>query len=150
MRAAVQAAKMTVSPQPAKLVRGPLDERGREPTQRLPVRQCQCPGVVQFVFGLLVVPLPAGHPGGVAVDDPVADSLFHDPDQNGEAVFHGGPAALVGDPPVHRPVDGTVGDHPHGQVPERWDDALAPPGEVGVEGLGFQAAQRQRHHGVAV
>jgi hypothetical protein len=82
-----------------------------------------------------VLALPAGDPGGVDGDDPVADGLFHDADEDGEAVLDGGAAVLVGDPAVDGAVDGAVGDHPDGEVPEGRDYTAAPAGEVGIERL---------------
>jgi hypothetical protein len=116
----------------------------------LPIGKRQGARIVELVFGTLVIALPADDAGGVAVDDPVSDRLFHDPDQDGQAVFDRGPTALLGDPAVNGAIDGPVGDHAQRQVPECGHDPFAPSGQVGIEGLALQAAQGQRHDGVAV
>jgi hypothetical protein len=68
--------------------------------------------VVELVFGALVIALPADDAGGIAVHDPVSYRLFHNPDQDGQAVLDRRPAALFGDPAVDSAVNRPVGDHP--------------------------------------
>lgn len=107
-------------------------------------------GIVELVPRPPELVLPAGHAGGVAVDDAVTHRLFEDPYERGEAVLHRGAAALVRDPAVRRTVHGAVRDHADGQVPEGGHDAPSPAGEVGVQGLRFEPAQREPHHRIAV
>ncbi|MFE4369216.1 LysR family transcriptional regulator [Streptomyces sp. NPDC056835] len=59
-----------------------------------------------------------GDPGRVDGDQPVADGLLHDADEDGEAVLDGLPALFVGDPAVDGAVDGAIGDHPDGEMPD--------------------------------
>jgi hypothetical protein len=97
MRAVVQAAKTAMSPAGVLLV-GAGDASRGEWLQRIPVAQREGPGFVEFVFGQLVLALPPPDPGGVDGDEPVADGLLHDPDENREAVPDGGAVLTVGDP----------------------------------------------------
>jgi hypothetical protein len=98
---------------PALEVIGRLDnERRGQVAERLPVGQRQCARVIELVFGALVIALPAHDAGGISVHDPVSDRLFHDPDQNGQAVLDRRTAALLGDPAVDSAVHRPVGDHP--------------------------------------
>jgi hypothetical protein len=65
----------------------PGHQSSSEPDQRFPVGHRERAGVVQFVFRQPVGVLPAGDPGGIAVDDAVPYGLFHDAHQNRQAVF---------------------------------------------------------------
>ncbi|MFE7039655.1 hypothetical protein ACFU9X_09440 [Streptomyces atratus] len=132
------------------VVVGSVGECLGEAEQGGPVAQGEGAGVVEFVLGLFVLALPAGDSGGVDGDDPVADGLFHEADEDGEAVLDGGAAVLVGDPAVDGVVDGAVGDHPDGEVPEGRDHTAAPAGEVGIECLELWAPQGQVHIACAV
>ena len=71
-------------------------------------------GVVEFILGALVLPLPAGDPGGVSLEDSVSNRLFHYTHQYGDAVLDRRFAALVSDPAVYCTIDSTVGDHSNG------------------------------------
>lgn len=130
--------------------RGHFSTRSRAYRQRLPIRQGQRARIIEFVFRALKVTLPAGHPGGVAINDPVAHALLHDADQHGQAVLHRRATAPIRDPAVDHTVNGTVGDQSHRKVPEIRDNALTPPCQVRIEGLALQTAQGQRHHPLAV
>ena len=46
-------------------------------------------GLTTLLIGALVIALPPDDVGRIAVEDPVSDCLFHDPDQDGQAVLHG-------------------------------------------------------------
>ena len=56
----------------------------------------------------------------------------------------------VGDPGVDDTVDGAVADLGDRDVPERGQNAQAPAGHVGIEGLRFESAHREGHDGLAV
>lgn len=115
-----------------------------------PSRQGEGPRVAEFVLGLFVELLPAGHPGGVDGDDAVADRLLHDANQYGDGVLDRGAALFVDDPVLHGAVDDAVGDHSYGKVAQSGDHAHPPSREIGVEGLQLQPTQREVHVRVAV
>ena len=97
----------------------------------------------------LVLALPAGHSRRIAVDHAVSDRLLHHPDQHGEAVLDGRPAALISDPAVHGPIHRTVRDHPTGRWPRPAQRACASrPGTDRASWL--QASQSETHHALAV
>jgi hypothetical protein len=125
-------------------------ERVGQCEEGLPVGQGQRAWVEEFVLGLLVELLPAGHPGGVDLDDAVTDCLLHDADQDGDGVLHRGAAVLVGDPVLHGAVDDTIGDHPHREVAQGGDHTHPPPRQVGVQRFQLQAAQGEIHVRFAV
>jgi hypothetical protein len=122
----------------------PGDERGRELTERLPVGQRQRARIVEFILGTLVLALPANDPSGVSPDHAIPDGLLHNANQHREAVLDRRPAALLGDPAVNSTVNGPGSDHSNRDTTERGHDALAPSGQVRIEGLALQAAQRQK------
>jgi hypothetical protein len=90
-----------------------LDERGGQLHERIPVRKSQGTRIVEFVLNPVVQPLPALDSRWVAaLDDLVTARLFHDANENREAVLDRGDTATVVDPFDHRTVNSTAAAQP--------------------------------------
>ena len=150
IRAAVHAAKITTSPPAGEVVRRAGYQSVCEQAEGRPVGQRKRARVVKFVFRTLKLPLPTAHSSWVPVNDPVAVRLLHHSHQRSQAVLHRRAAAAIRDPAMDGAVNGTGRDHPYREVTEGRHNPLAPPRQVRVEGLGFEAAQRQHHVRCAV
>ena len=150
MRAPVQAAKMTTSPQPRKWSADRATRASASRVQGCPVGEGEGTRIIELVLGLAELVLPTGDASGVAIDDSVAHGLVEYPDEYRQAVLDRRAAAFVSDPAVDGPVDGAVSDHADREVTQGGDDTTTPAGQVGIERLGLQAPCGERHDGLAV
>ncbi|MDT0353100.1 hypothetical protein [Pseudonocardia charpentierae] len=117
------------------------DEGVGEGLQRAPVGQGEAARVVELVLDALVLVLPAADAGGIAIDDAVAQRLFHDAYEHGQGVLDRGAARAIGDPAGDSAVDLSGSDEPGGEVSQRRDDPVAPASQIGDGRLGFQPAK---------